>query len=177
MDILGRGTTKWLQATPVFVILCLYGIIRALLEPVANVFTATGNTGAFILPNLAAAVTEAALVYPAAKLYGLQGVAIVVTGAYLVQYPFYMRRLKDEIRFGISDFIRITTPALVAGAGMAAVILWMRSGTPFHGRILFAAAAGTVAYILMHGVLTRWSLVLELRELAGKRAVKLHDLG
>lgn len=169
VELLGRGTTKWLQAKPVFVIFCIYGIVRVLLEPVANVFTAIGRTDAFILPNLAAAAAEAALVYPAAKLYGIKGVAIVVIGAYLLQYPFYLRRLREEISFNGGDFIRITTPPLAAGMVMTAVIMGLSAATAFPGRMFFAAVAGIAAYLLVHGTLTDWRLVGELRGLAAKR--------
>ena len=56
--ILGQGTDKWLPALSAFRILCVYGIVRSLLEPVGNVIMALGMPNILIRATLVAGLIE-----------------------------------------------------------------------------------------------------------------------
>jgi O-antigen/teichoic acid export membrane protein len=87
--VLGHGTDKWMPALTAFRILCIYGMCRCLLEPVGNVILAIGRTRELLITQIIVAVFELGLLYPSLKYFGIEGVAVVVTVAYVTAYPLF----------------------------------------------------------------------------------------
>ena len=99
--VLGRDSDKWLPALPSLRILCFYGIARLLLEPAGPVAMALGRTDVTRKATFLVAAIELGLLYPVLQLFGIEGVAVLVTAAYLSQYAVYYPLLKKELKIGL----------------------------------------------------------------------------
>lgn len=157
--ILGQNTDKWLPALTSLRILCFYGILRGLLEPIGQVIIAKGDTKILFKANIVATLFEAATVYPALKYYGIEGVASIVTIAYLLQYLIFYSYLKNQLQIRIADIAKAVWPSLCAALPM--VILYPFIAEYQEGSVvLFLAKASAMAalYVVTLGILTRWEL-------------------
>jgi O-antigen/teichoic acid export membrane protein len=113
--ILGHSSGKWLPAADALRLLCIYGAVRSLLEPVGSVIMAIGRTSLFVKATMLAAILEIIFVFPALKYYGIEGVAVLVTLSYASQYLIYFPALKRDIDLHYSDVFKAVKPALIAG--------------------------------------------------------------
>jgi teichuronic acid exporter len=153
--ILGRGTDKWIAALPVLQILCVYGILRQLLEPLANVLLALGR--ADMMWRSAALVFAFELIGVGAVLWlgaGIVAVAWVILGAYAMQYLYYFAQLRHELGVPVGKVLRLMMPALVSVlilAGASAIWpfgpswLWLLGKGALGGAgvlLLYAALGG-----------------------------------
>jgi O-antigen/teichoic acid export membrane protein len=158
--VLGRGTDKWMPALTTFNIMLIYGIIRTFLEPVGNVLMALGKSNILLKSTLIAGTIEIVLLYPVAKAYGIEGVALLVTLAYSVQYFIYFPFLKKEIDLNYADIWNIGKPAALTTAFIAGVVLLMPG---FTDKSLYSLAAkfalSVTGYILFYSAITKWKLV------------------
>ena len=97
-----------------FQIMLIYGIIRTFLEPIANVLLALGQSKLLLKSNLIVGAIELILLYPVTKYYGIEGVAILVTLSYSVQYFIYFPFLKKEIDLKYSDIWSFVKPTIIS---------------------------------------------------------------
>lgn len=157
--ILGHNSDKWLPALTSLQILCLYGILRGLLEPIGQVIVAKGETRILLKANIAASVIEAAAVYPALVYYGIEGVAWTVTFAYMAQYLVYYPYLKNRLQIRITEMAAAIRPSFCAALPVLAISPIM---TGYHEEsVLFflaKASAMTALYVATLGVLTKWEI-------------------
>jgi lipopolysaccharide exporter len=162
--ILGASTDRWKPALVPFQILCVYGMFRALLEPVSNVITAIGKPELYIKPTLLVAVVELGLLYVALKLFGLHGVACIVTVAYVSQYHMYFTILKKEIDTSKTELLRSVLNPVISSACMLFLVLMVKYCVPFSFlTMVFEVGMGIVIYILCFGVLDRWKMYRKAR--------------
>ncbi len=171
--ILGHNSDKWLPALISLRILCLYGILRGLLEPIGQVIIAKGDTKILFKANILATVFEVGTVYPALKYFGIEGVACTVTFAYLLQYLVYYFYLKNRLQIGVKSIVRAVWPSFCAAVPM--VILYpFIAGYHEDSIVYFLAKATimTVLYIATLGIITRWEIFKLVASLlaTGKRA-------
>lgn len=165
--VLGNGTDKWMPALKCFRILCLYGIVRAILEPIGNVIMAFGKTRVLFKANFFAAVIQALLLYPALKWYGIEGVALLALISYSVQYLVYLPYL--NISFGINPILfvqAIFPPLLCAFSFLGAVLLFrnVTTGVALPDMII-KSFFYAVIYIFSFGTMTRWKLINDINKL------------
>ena len=165
--ILGQGTDKWYPALLAFRILCVYGIIRSLLEPVANVIMALGLPNLLVRANLIAGIIELVLLYPVLLYFGIEGVAVLVTAAYATQYIVYFPYLKKEFNLSIGEVFSSIRPAVICFIAIMVlngitmnIILGISWVTLFVK--LFLCLAG---YLIIYGLITNWRLMKESRGL------------
>jgi O-antigen/teichoic acid export membrane protein len=89
-------------------------------------------------------------------LFGLVGVAIGTTAAYLSVLPFFLRYALRRRRIPVGEFARaVWVPAYGAGAALALALLGVRLATTLESAfsVLAVAALGTLAgYALLLGV-------------------------
>jgi len=170
--VLGHGSNKWLPALTSLRILCLYGIIRGLLEPIGQVITAMGKTRTLFIANLVASVIEVSAIYPALKLYGIEGVALTVTVAYLSQYFIFYRYLKSNLEISIVDLLRAVKPAFIA----ALVVIFLQQ--LFYGYhvdtvllLLSKASIVAIVYFAILGVITNWEIFRTIKRLGLKAKI------
>jgi lipopolysaccharide exporter len=170
--VLGKSSDRWLPSLLPLKILCLYGIARALLEPVGNVISAIGKPHYFVRATYLVAVAEIVGVTLAVFLTDqLAWVALAVLLAYLTQYAVYYRIMKAELALSLREIVQALSTAGLAGLAMAGSLMLLKSYLPFSlTGMLVQIAAGALVYTACYGCLDRWRVVTELRGLiAGAR--------
>jgi len=166
ISVLGNGSDKWLPALAALRILCFYGIIRGLLEPISQVIVALGKTQILFKANLVAAIIEAAIVYPALKYYGIKGVAWAVTFAYLSQYVVFYFYLKINLQIKLGDVAKAIKPSFLAA--LPVLVLYMIFPGFYSGDIWWVLAKASIVvfvYIVTLGIVTDWELFVRVRNL------------
>ncbi len=164
--VLGGGTGKWLPALTALRILCVYGLVRALIEPVGSMVVAIGRPSLMFKSNAMVAVLQAACLYPAQKYFGITGVAVVVTFSYAVQFLIYLPALHDEMGLGLCAVFRSVRSAMLSGCVLAgfglaidrfAATSWLLLAT----KVVF----GSGLYVVAYGLVTRWKIVKDARQI------------
>ncbi len=157
--ILGNGTVKWIPAVPVLEIFAVYGIVRMMLEPVSNIAMAVGRPGVLLKANMIAGGMELGLLYPVMKAAGIEGVAVLVTVAYSVQYAIYLPFLKRECGIGYGEWFGATKWALLSGmvTSVTAAWIWGHMSLSITSMVLKFAYCVS-GYCLLYGTITHWKL-------------------
>ncbi|OPY13058.1 MAG: Lipopolysaccharide biosynthesis protein WzxC [Syntrophus sp. PtaB.Bin001] len=162
--VLGHNTDKWMPALTAFRVLCFYGIARLLLEPVGSVIMALGRTNILKKANILTAVIELGGLYPALYFYGIEGVAVLVTFAYMSQYVLYYWTLKDEMQIGLGELIKCVKPALIAVIPLGILFFASEGINKISFPIFIVKLIGcTFLYLVTYGLVTTWSLYKEMR--------------
>lgn len=163
--VLGHGSEKWVPATRALQILCIYGLIRLLLEPLGNVLIALGKTSLLLRAAFVAAVIELAGLYPALRWGGINAVAGVVTLSYAVQWLVYWPLIRDNLDIRIADLARVLVPSVIAGlcAWTAAFLLQSAIRTGPASLLLLIIVVFTV-FVIVQGFLSSWRWCEEWRQ-------------
>jgi lipopolysaccharide exporter len=165
--VLGHGTDKWLPALMSLRILCIYGIIRFLLEPLGNVLMALDMTKVLLKTTIVSAVIEVALIYPALKYYGIEGVSLLITATYLVQYAIYYPIVKKTIDIQIGDFFAAIKDATISAAIILVLVLvlhqYLRADTVLM--VVSEVLVISCIYFIVHGLMNNWKLAREAKGL------------
>jgi lipopolysaccharide exporter len=169
-EILGHGTDKWLPSLTALRILCIYGVIRVMLEPLGNVIMALGRTKLLMVATLLCAVLELGMLYPALHYFGIEGAASVVTLAYAAQYAVYYPFLKKDIGITLRDIVDTVGPALSCAILIAPALFlyqYLRPDTTILSLFekVFACAVG---YAVIYGMVTRWKVFGDVRSIIGR---------
>jgi lipopolysaccharide exporter len=164
--VLGRNTDKWMPALSALKILSVYGIIRAILEPIANVLVADGQTRLILRSNLIVALVELLLLYPATRIYGIEGVAILVAFSYSLQYFIYFPYMKKRYHLQYHTVWDSLKPAIITGITVIILMLILgmyieKTLAIFISKIFFIS----FVYILLYGLMTRWRIYFEMRSI------------
>ncbi|MDO8806544.1 MAG: lipopolysaccharide biosynthesis protein [Elusimicrobiota bacterium] len=167
--VLGRDTGKWLPALTSLRILCFYGMIRLLFEPVGSVILAMGKSGALLRVQVIVAAVELLLLYPALRFFGIEGVAAAVTLAYAVSFFALFPLLKRELKLSAAQWAAPVVPAIFSALVAAALLGSAGKYFPFSlyslaGKIIIF----TGVYCLVYGVATKWKMAGELKEIAAE---------
>jgi O-antigen/teichoic acid export membrane protein len=162
--VLGRNTDKWMPAVSALKILSIYGIIRAILEPIANVLVAEGQTRLLFRSNLIVSLVELPLLYPAIRYAGIEGVAILVVFSYTLQYFIYFPYMKRRYHLQYITVWESLQPAIIAGIFVIILISTLQllvenTLVAFISKIFLIASV----YILIYGLMTRWHIFFEMR--------------
>ena len=163
---LGKGTDKWMPAALSLQILCGYGIVRALTEPIANILMARNHTKIMLRSSLLCGAVQIVLLLPALYSRRIEWVALAVLVAYATQAFVYIPFFRREVGIGPADFLRQLwplLPAMLAGWWATHELFTSPDGSLFtlvyRGLFTAAVVAGT------HGLLTRFRCFRELWEL------------
>ena len=170
--LLGAGTDKWLPALGVLRILCVYGLIRAVLEPVGSVVMAIGGIPVLVRANLLAAIVKATLIYPALLYAGIEGVAVVVTLSYAAQYLVFLPALKQHLGLELRDFLAPLWRPLLSGATALAAMQALRMAgaqPPGVAGFWVGVGLGLTVYAVAFGLLSRGAAYRELIQLLRER--------
>ena len=170
---LGKGTDKWLPAALALQILCGYGIIRAITEPIGNCLLARGRTRTLLHANLLAGGVQIILLILALQTGRIEWVAGVVFFAYATQALVYLPALRREFAITPLDLVKQlwpVAPALLAGWWTTHALFPANTGSLFtlaaHG--LFTAAVTA----LTHGVCTGFRCFREVQELTFRKIAR-----
>ena len=169
VTFLGKGTSKWLPATLVLQILCVYGILRAVTEPLAPCLVACGRTTTILCSNLLAGAVEVVLLLLALRSGRIEMVAGAVLIAYASQAMVYLPFLRREFSVGLGDLIVKIWPVIPAFCmgWMITVLLPSSFGVTFitlgiRGLLTAAVVA------LTHGLLSRFRCFHEAGEMVSQ---------
>lgn len=160
--VLGRGTDKWMPALLTFQTMLVYGIIRTFLEPVSNVLLSLGKSALLLKSNLITGAIELAFLYPVTKIFGITGVAILVTLSYSLQYFIYFPFLHREIGLKYSDIWVFVKPTIIS---IAFIVILVSSSTrlmnvslpSFIQKLLLS----TLGYAIVYNAITNWKILRE----------------
>lgn len=163
--VLGGGTDKWMPALTAFRILCLYGISRAVLEPIGSVITALGDTKILMKATALSAITQTALLYPVLKYFGLTGLAWLVLLSYTMQYCIYLPFLRKRAEIRTIIFGKaILAPLLCTLSFMVFYIFdkQLHFSASFAFTIVKSVCYAS-AYLLTFCVFTKYELFYDLK--------------
>jgi O-antigen/teichoic acid export membrane protein len=171
--VLGGGTGKWLPALGALRILCVYGSLRAIVEPVRSMVIAIGRPALIFKSNTVVTCVQVACLYPALRYLGLDGVAMVVALSYGLQLFIYFPILRRDLDLSYRAVFGCVRSALLAGAALAAFgLIFSR----FAGVSWWTLAAklflGSGLYLLIFGSFTRWKMFKDAREVVNAIALK-----
>lgn len=164
--VLGAGSEKWLPALAAMKVLCIYGIIRTIWEPIGSMLVTVRRPGLIFKCDAFVAAVEIACIYPALKYFGIAGVAVVVTLSYTVQFPIALPALRREIGLGYWTALNTLRPALASGCVLAifglAIDMLMRT---CWLSLVLKLIVGSILYLGTYGIVTNWKMLKEAREI------------
>lgn len=174
VTLLGKGTDKWIPATMALRILCIYGIIRAVTEPLGSCIMARGKTKTMLRANLLAGVIEAALVLCALRSGRIELVAVAVLLAYASQTLVYLPFLRNELSITGSDVFNKIWPIIpaLAGGWLATSLLPIWFGSTLLTLVLRMLFTASIV-ALIHGMFSRFRCFHEAGGLIAQKLVRV----
>jgi O-antigen/teichoic acid export membrane protein len=157
VTFLGKGTGKWLPAAAALKILCIYGILRVITEPVGNCIMARGRTKLLLHANAIGGAVEFLLILLALRYGRIELVAGAVLVAYVCAGSALLPFLRREFSIGIGDIaaqIWPVVPAFIAGCLVTSLL-----PTSLGSTFITLAARGLITasvVALTHGLCTRF---------------------
>lgn len=171
--VLGGGTGKWLPALSALRILCVYGALRAIVEPVRSMVIAIGRPGLIFKSNTVVTCFQVAGLYPALRYLGVEGVAIVVALSYGLQLFIYFPLLRRELGLSYRAVFGCLRSALLAGAVLAAFgLAFSRFASVSWWTLAAKLFLGSGLYLSIFGCSTRWKIFKDAREVVNALALK-----
>ncbi len=157
VTFLGKGTDKWLPAATSLRILCIYGIMRVLTEPLANCVMVRGRTKILLRANALMGAIELLLILLVLRTGRIELVAAAVLTAYasaaIVLLPF----LRREFSISLTDLVAQLWPVIPALVGGYAITYLLPDY--LGGTLLTLACRGfftALVVSLIHGLCTRF---------------------
>jgi len=171
--VLGCGTGKWLPALLALDILCVYGALRAVLEPVGSMIVAIGRPSLILRSTAIVACLETASLYPALRYFGIEGVALAVTLAYAIQFLIYFPALDRELDLPFARVFRSVLPAVISGCTLAGFGFSLdRFIETSWFSLAIKLALGSCLYLVTYGCITRWRMLKDAREIVAAVLLK-----
>jgi len=157
VTFLGKGTDKWVPAATALKILCVYGIMRAITEPVGSCIMARGRTKMLLQASALTGPVELLLLLLVLRTGRIELVAAAVLIAYATQAIIYLPYLRREFSISFGDLagqLWQVIPALVGGYAITSLLPDSLGATFFTltCRGLFTA----LVVALIHGLCTRF---------------------
>jgi O-antigen/teichoic acid export membrane protein len=169
--VLGKGSPRWLPSLYPLRVLCVYGSIRAAVEPIGNVIMALGRTRLLLWAVLLVVVPEICFLPHAIAKWGLTGVALLVTGTYSIQWVLYGPFLNRELGVNTLTLLKLVFPAMAAAVAGVLVSRWLPLADPFSwASIIIRSVTVCFSYVLAHELLTRGSMVAEVYRVLKRNA-------
>ena len=163
---LGKGSDKWMPAVVTLQILCAYGIIRAMTEPIGNCLMALGKTQTLLRSCIMVGVVQMPLLWWAIHTGKIEWVAAVVLVAYSTQALVYFPVLRREFSVSTLDLVKQLWPL-----APAMLVGWWATRELFpstHGTIFTLAYRGLFTAVVTgvtHGICSRFRCFQEVWEL------------
>jgi PST family polysaccharide transporter len=157
VTFLGKGSGKWLPAATALKVLCVYGIMRVLTEPIANCILARGRTKLLLHANVLAGAVELVLILLVLRTGRVELIAGGVLIAYATQAAIYFPFLRREFSISLGDLVAQlwpVVPALVGGCMITSLL-----PDSFGDTILALGCRGlftALVVALIHGLCTRF---------------------
>jgi O-antigen/teichoic acid export membrane protein len=166
VTVLGKGSPRWLPSLVPLEILCVYGALRASMEPVGNVIMALGQSKLLLRAVILPVIAELCLLPFVTVKWGLPGAACLVTGAYALQWIIYGPFLSRQFDANVEQILKIAVPIMVAA--VSAVL----SSRAFHlaaplswTAIMLRSAMACAVFVVVHELLSRGAILSEISSL------------
>lgn len=157
---------KWLPAAATLQILCGYGIIRAITEPIGNCLMARGLTRTLLRACFLVGVVQVILLALAMQMLKIEWIAVAMLVAYATQAFIYVPALRREFAITLADLVKQlwpVAPALLAGWWATHVLFKSTEGTLFT--LAYRGLFTVSVTALVHGILTGFRCFREAWEL------------
>jgi O-antigen/teichoic acid export membrane protein len=157
VTFLGGGTGKWLPAEVALRILCVYGILRAMTEPLGPCTMARGDTKVLLRANLLIGVVEILLLILGLRSGRIAWIAVAVLAAYACAAFTLLPYLRREFSIGAKDLIAQAWP--VVPAALVGYMVTSFLPASFGTTIITLATRGLVTastVALTHGLCTKF---------------------
>jgi O-antigen/teichoic acid export membrane protein len=166
--VLGGGTSRWMPSLLPLQILCVYGAVRAILDPAWSVIMAVGCSRLLLWANSLPAIIELSLMPFVVAKWGLPGAAVLMTTALNVQWLVYGRFLRRELAFAPTNILLTVLPSILAAvtAVAAARSIPLGSSLLWPGIILRGVVV-CVAFSAVHELLSRGAMTVEICRAVG----------
>ena len=138
-------------------ILCVYGMVRAVTEPLGPCLLARGRSDMLWRANLVAGTIELLLLLLAVRSGRIELVAAVVLLAYVSQVIVYLPYLRRDLSVSLSDIVGQlwpVFPAIATGVLVTSLLPTWMGGSLFTLAVRGLFTASIVA--LTHGLCTRF---------------------
>jgi O-antigen/teichoic acid export membrane protein len=174
VTVLGKGTGKWLPALLALRILCVYGILRAVTEPLGPCLLARGQSKMLLRANGLAGAVELLLLLLALRSGRIELVAAAVLIAYSTQAVIYLPYLRRELSITFGDLVAQlwpVVPAMAAGYLITSLLPGTFGFTFFALAVrgLFTASVVT----LTHGAFSRFRCLQEARGIIAQNFARI----
>lgn len=157
VTFLGKGTDKWLPAAMALQVLCVYGIIRVITEPLGICIMARGRTRLLLYATTLAGAVELFLLLLVIRTGRIELVAAAVLIAYSIQAVVYLPYLRREFSISSADLAAQLWPVIPALIGGCAITYFLPDSL---GSTIFTLACRglftAVIVALIHGLCTRF---------------------
>jgi len=164
VTVLGKGNPRWLPALYPLQILCVYGAIRASMEPVGNVIMALGRPKLLLRAVMVPVALELCFLPLVAIKWGLPAVAWLVCGAYTVQWVVYGPFLKRELGVEPGRILKAAIPVAVAAVSAVLTARTVRLPDPLSwASLMLRSVAVCAIFIVTHEMLTRGAMLSEVK--------------
>jgi len=157
VTFLGKGTEKWLPAETALQVLCIYGILRTITEPISPCLMARGDTRTLWNTNLMIGAVEVVLLLLALRTRRIEMVGAAMLAAYSCAALGLLPFLRRELSITLGDIaaqVWPIVPALVVGYTATSVlpVSFGNSMLTLAARGLFTASVAAVT----HGLCTHF---------------------
>ncbi|AKB62432.1 lipopolysaccharide biosynthesis protein [Methanosarcina mazei] len=114
---------KWLPATTILHVLCIYGLCRAMLNTTENVYLAAGKPKIQAKINFLQLILISVLIYPLTLIYGTFGTAVSVTVPALIMLVISFNEAGKILNKNFLDIAKTILPAATGAIIMASLII------------------------------------------------------
>jgi len=164
VNVLGKGSSRWLPAYDVLRILCVYGFVRAVVETVGNPIMAFGESNLLLKASTIAAVVEVTLLPLAVRSFGILGASFLVTVAYSLQCIVYVPFLAKTLRINFRHILEVLLPSTVgAVGGVVLAYAWPHANSLSWGDMLLRGSLFAAGFVLIHELLSGAAACVEVR--------------
>jgi len=114
---------RWVAASAPIAIIAFQGLLLALVTPAANVLISVGKPKYMSIEASMVATAMVVAIYPAATLFGINGVCVLTTSLSLGALVYYVNVLSRVFKERLIEIVRPMAPPLLSGFVMYAVLV------------------------------------------------------
>jgi O-antigen/teichoic acid export membrane protein len=171
VTVLGKGNPRWLPSLVPLEILCVYGVLRASIEPVGNAIMALGQSKLILRAVILPVIAEVCLLPLVTLKWGLAGAAWLVTGAYALQWTIYGPFLSRELGVRIGRVFKLAVPIVVAAVSAVLISRTLHLAAPFSWTaVILRSGVACVTFAVAHELLSGGAVLSEIMLVARSKA-------
>jgi lipopolysaccharide exporter len=174
VTVLGKGSPRWLPSLLPLEILCVYGALRASMEPVGNVIMALGQSKLILRAVILPVIVELCLLPFVTLKWGLSGAACLVTGAYALQWIIYGPFLSRELGTSVGRILKLAAPIVIAAVSAVLISRALHLAVPLSWTaIMLRSAVACATFVVIHELLSGGAVLSEIRLVVKSRAQRV----